>query len=193
MDVSLLKKIPPKFRKLPFTRAKASQWGISTFHLRKMLSDGHIERLSRGLYRIPQQDMNEEDMFCSATLRVGGPSAICLISALVHYNLADAIPKKTWIMVPVTKRTRYPDLKVFRMRNPKWKIGIEQHKGYAMTSIERTLVDALAYRSAIGSKIGIEALKQAISENKTTLRKIADMAKKLNTLHRILSYIEAFS
>ena len=84
-------------------------------------------------------------------------------------------------------------MKVFRKRNPYWNIGIEIKEGYSITSIERTIAETLIYRAQLGSTLGIEALKRAIFEKKTTLGKVLDMATKLKVSHRILSYIEALS
>jgi predicted transcriptional regulator of viral defense system len=189
--MKLLAKIPKVFKSRPFTTVQAKKWGFTKRTLRKMVLEGDIEKLARGIYRISQDDIPEEDQFRVATLRVGKPSAVCLVSALSYHNLTDLIPKKTWIMVPLNKRTEHADLKVFRVKKPFWKIGIDQHEGYAVTSIERTVVDALNYRSILGSNTAVEALKRCVVENMSTPRKISDMAKKLKVLHRILPYLES--
>jgi predicted transcriptional regulator of viral defense system len=185
--------LPSKLREKPFTSSQAAKLGLSFYELRKLVSQGVIEQVARGIYRTAGDDIGEEEQYRIATLRVGTPSAICLISALSHFNLTDTIPKKTWIMVPGHKRTVDRRLKLFRARDPNWKIGIEKHDGYFITTIERTLVDCLAHRSRLGTQIGIEALRRAITTKKTTLGKIMEMAAQLEVGHRILPYIEALS
>ena len=177
----------------PFTPLQAEEKGLTRHQLRALVSEGSVEQLARGIYRVAQADISEEDQFRVASLRVGKPSAVCLVSALAHYHLTDTIPKKTWIMVPISKRTTARDLKVFRTRNPDWEIGVEERDGYAITSLERTIVDCLTYRARVGARIGIEGLRRAIENKVTTLGKIMDMAVKLKSDHRIRPYIEALS
>lgn len=93
-------------------------------------------------------------------------------------------------MVEQQKRTIHRDLHVIRVLHPKWNIGIETHKGYKITSIERTLVEAIIGRRYLGPMLGIESLKLALIEKKTTLAKVIDMASKLGFLNRIKHVIE---
>ncbi len=75
--------------------SQASKLGVSRYLLKKLLAEGVIEQLVRGVYRVSTGDISDEDQFRAATLRVGTPSAVCLVSALFHYRLTDTIPKKT--------------------------------------------------------------------------------------------------
>ncbi len=185
--------LPSRLQHRPFTVKQAKQQGLSFYELGKLIASGVVEQVSRGIYRATADDLTEEDQFRTATLRVGKPSAICLISALAYYHLTDTIPKKTWIMVQANKRASDPSLKLFRARRPQWSIGIEKYDGYSITTIERTLVECLARRSRLGTQVGIEALRKAVSSRKTTLGKIVDLACQLGVTHRILPYVEALS
>jgi predicted transcriptional regulator of viral defense system len=138
-------------------------------------------------------EYNEVNQFKVATLVVGQPSAICLISALSVYGLTDVIPRKTWITVPAAKRTQISSLKVLRQSDPQWNIGIEEKDGYMITSIERTLVESFCYKNLIGSTVPIEALREAVRKKLTTPSKVLDMAKKMEVVHRILPYLEAMA
>jgi len=188
-----MNKVPLGLRDKPFTFNQALESGLTRRQLKGLVLAGEVEQLARGMYRAAQADVSEEDQFRVASLRVGKPSAICLVSALAHHHLTDTIPKKTWIMVPISKRTTARDLKVFRTRNPDWEIGIEERDGYAITSVERTLVDCLMYRTRVGTRIGVEGLRRALESKQTTLGKVMDMAVKLKSDHRIRPYIEALA
>lgn len=185
--------LPLELRGKPFTLSQATKLGMSRYLLGKLVSEGIVELVARGVYRASKTDISEEDQFRIASLRVGTPSAICLVSALSQYGLTDTIPKKTWIMVPASKRTRYSDLKLLRTRNPEWQVGIEKREGYSITTLERTIVDALCARARIGTQIATEALRKAIQSKKTTLGKIMDAAKQLGVVHRVRPYVEALS
>ena len=176
-----------------FSRKDMAKLGLAGNHIQELLNSGQIERFSRGVYSLPNQDMNEESQFQAATLRIRGRSAICLLSALSVYNLTDVIPKKVWLLVDKQKRTIHTDLRLFRTRNPHWKTGIVQNHGYAITSIERTLVEGLVHRRLLGTKTAIAAIKIAITRKETTLSKLIDIAVKLKVEHRIFPYIESLA
>ena len=108
-----------------FSLKEAQSAGFSRYDLRMLFDRGLIERISRGYYQAVGEDLTDDELFRSATKRVGKPSAICLLSALSFYGLTDTIAKKTWVMVPLTKRTSFSDLRLFRARNPLWNIGID--------------------------------------------------------------------
>ncbi len=138
-------------------------------------------------------DYNEENQFKVATLIVGEPSAICLLSALSVYDLTDEIPRQTWVTVPQSKRTREKSLKILRQVDPQWDIGIHKRNGYAITSIERTIVEAFFYKRMLGSNVAVHALREAVRKKLTTPSKVLDMAKKLGVVHSLLPYLEAMA
>ncbi len=188
-----MQKIPKPLKKSPFTYRQAMDQGLTQRALQYLVESGDLEHVSRGIYRTAGQDYSEEDQYRAATLLMGAPSAICLISALSHYGVTDLIPKKTWIVVPHTKRSQHRELKLQRSRSPEWDIGIESRQGYNITSLERTLVEAICYRNKIGTSTAINALRKAVSSKKTSLSKIMAMAKQLSVLHRVLPYIETLA
>lgn len=159
-----------------------------------MLKEGVLERVSRGVYQVGDiEEESEENQYRVATIRCGLPSCICLLSALEHYKVTDQIPKKTWVLVPDSKRIRSYNLKLVRSRNPQWEIGVRKEKGYWITTLVRTLVDCLIYKRMIGPQIAIDAIKKAVVQKKVKLGDVYDMAKKMGVAHRIHSYIEALS
>lgn len=178
---------------MPFTPKMAKENKVSYSKLKRLFRNGAVERLERGVYRVlgPRLSSNAlEDAFALASARIGSPNAICLLSALEYYHLTDEISSQTWLLVPTTKRSIHPDLHLIRAIKPRWKIGIEQHKGFKITSLERTLVDVLTNTRNPGKMLGIEALKQALSEQKTTLEKVTQIASRLGVFHRIQPIIE---
>jgi predicted transcriptional regulator of viral defense system len=192
MLLTMLAKLPKALETAPFTLKQAKQAQLTFYQIQSLLKSGEIEQITRGIYCVPQSDYSEVDQFQVATLIAGKQSAICLLSALVYYDLTDLIPKKTWVLVPNARRTVNKDLKFFRVRNPHWKVGIDQEEGFRITSIERTLVDAIIYKRLIGSSTAIEALKRALKYKKVPLGRVLEVAKDLECEHRILPVLEAF-
>jgi predicted transcriptional regulator of viral defense system len=179
-------------KKSPFSYQDALTWGVSRRALQRLLRDGHIERIGRGVYRDANRDDHGEDSFRNATALVGAQSAICLLSALSEHGLTDIIPKRTWIMVPAPKRTTVSFVRLVRKRNPKWKVGITTLNGYSITTVERTIVDTLC-SSDPGLDEGLAALKKALNQRRTTPAKIAEVARQLGVYDRLLPYLRAVS
>lgn len=173
-----------------FSRKDMSKLGFTGNDIQELLKSGQIVRLTHGIYNIPELDLSEVELFRASTMRIKGKSAVCLLSALSFYDLTDLIPKKVWLLVDEKKRTIHHDIRLFRSRNPYWKIGIIQDQGFAITSLERTLVDCLTLRRILGTNTAISAIKLAVSRKQTTLSKVIDMAVLLQVEHRIYPYIE---
>lgn len=186
-------KLPKALQKGPFTYKQALASGLNLKSVRQLVADGQCYTVAKGIYMPASVEYNEENQFKAATLVVGIPSAICLVSALSVHGLTNVIPRKTWITVPATKRTKIPSLKVLRQSDPQWDIGIEKKDGYNITTVERTLVESFCYKTMLGSTVPIEALREAVTKKLTTPSKVLDMAKKMGVVHRILPYLEAMA
>ncbi len=190
-DLSKYIKLLPK---RPFSYQEALKLGLGQHIIKKLLAQGLIERITRGVYQLTAQaGITGENLFKTATLRCGLPSSVCLLSALEHHHLTDQIAKKVWMLVPESKRVQARELKLIRSRCPKWDIGIKKTEGYWITTIERTLIDCIVYKRIVGSQVALSALKQAVAHNKVKLGSLYDMAKKLKVDHRVHSYIEALA
>lgn len=117
--------LPSRLKKAPFTFKEALAAGLTQYRLKLLLSSEEIERIERGLYTAAYQEPSEETLFVRATKRVGTPAVVCLLSALTHYELTDAIPKQVWLMVPKEKRVKSALIKLYRARDPMWRLSHE--------------------------------------------------------------------
>ena len=192
-----MKRILEKLLRKPiFSYREAVAVGVDQIAIEKLMAEDVLVRVAHGLYMNSKYDSGEREiqyMICSRL--IGAPSAICLISALDYYGLTDEIPRKTWMMVDQNKRVQNSSIRLLRTRNPHWKVGIEQQKGedWAITSLERTLVDCLIHHKIVGKGLGIQATKQALREKKTNLNSIIEVAKKMDVYERIYPTILVLS
>lgn len=184
--------LPNRLTKKPFSFAEAVAAGVSRRTLQGLLEQGDIEKLERGIYCVRKPEGSAEDEYKASTLIVGTKSAICLLSALSHYGLTDIIPKQTWVMTDVEKRTKAKSVRLVRRRSPKWEIGILTKSGYHITSLERTVIETLISPTP-GLAEGIAALKTSLRQKLTTPAKLSEMAKKLGLYDRTLPYLRAAS
>lgn len=166
---------------------------MSRYDLIKLVKLGQVERIARGTYQSIDMEVSLEASFCEATLQLGKPSCVSLISALDYYSLTELVPSQIWMMVNANKRTIKTHLKLFRTRQPHWTIGVSKKNGFWITSIERTLIDCLTYKKLVARQTVIEAIRLAISEKKTTLHALITMAEKLNVIHLTYPTLETFA
>ncbi|MBK7844184.1 MAG: hypothetical protein IPJ71_10885 [Bdellovibrionales bacterium] len=112
------------------------------------------------------------------------------LSALFYYNLAEQVPKQTWVLVPPHKITSNRSYRLIRTQTPLDK-GIVNGNGYKIVSIERAIVEAFKLASKMGERTAIKACRLAIQQRQTTLKKIGTMAKELGLTTNFNKYSEA--
>jgi Transcriptional regulator, AbiEi antitoxin len=80
------------------TPSTAGQAGLSRSALYRGARAGRLDRIARGIYLPAEASGVDWDLLEAATRR---PDAtICLISALAHYDLTDAIPAALDVAIP---------------------------------------------------------------------------------------------
>ncbi|MFW7377485.1 MAG: type IV toxin-antitoxin system AbiEi family antitoxin domain-containing protein [Oligoflexus sp.] len=145
---------------------------------------GILERIDRGVYRARDTDIDIDFMWEDLILAVKSVSSgvVCLISALVLYEMTDEIPRVHWIAIPHSSRApKREGIKIVRMRNLELgrttlDIG---NQSISIFDRERTIIDAFRY---LGQETAIKALKtglQAKGKNKIQLKKLQLYAKEL--------------
>lgn len=80
--------------------------GVDRAQLPVMLARGQLDRCARGLYRIPQLPIGNNDDLAAAVLRVGHGAVVSHSSALYLHGLLDAPPGTIEVTVPTTVRIR---------------------------------------------------------------------------------------
>lgn len=167
-----------------FTAAEARAAGIPSRMLSHFCKKGVIERLSRGVYKGSQAnvdvDFEWEDLAFAAMSIPNG--VICLISALCYYGLTDQIMREFWIAIPhASKSPQRPKTRIIRMRN--FELGqTEIQMGASRLKIfdkERTVIDSFRYLS---QEVAIKALQAYLRQrgaDKPNLDKLMKYAKSL--------------
>ena len=133
---------------------------LSSRQLRRLIDDGNITALSRGLYR-KSDWLGDEDLIGVAAK---APHAtLCLRSALVHHELIDDIPAEiargSWtpaVAAPVRWRHFAPE--TFDIG--RGELAIEGGRSIGLYSAERSICDAFRMRHLEGADLGNEALKR---------------------------------
>ncbi|HUZ55183.1 MAG TPA: type IV toxin-antitoxin system AbiEi family antitoxin domain-containing protein [Streptosporangiaceae bacterium] len=137
---------------------------VSERQLRRLIDDGDIIAVSRGLYR-KSDWLGDEDLI---EIAAKAPLAtLCLRSALARHDLIDdipaeidiAVPRGSWTpetTAPVRWRHFAPD--TFEIGRETLDIGAGRTMG--MYSAERSIIDAFRMRHLEGRDLATEALKR---------------------------------
>ena len=156
----------------------AAALGMDSRRLRRLQADGLVERVARGLYRFTDAEVTEHHMLAAVCARV--PAAIvCLLSALVVHNVGTQLPRQEWIAIPHKARApRLPEfpIKLVRFSGASLQYGVVgitfEGVPTRITSPARTVVDCFRLQRLVGKDVAIEALRDALREQKATADQI---------------------
>lgn len=177
--------------------SEAINAGICRYSLYKMLDEGVIEQISRGIYRLANLPLISNPDLVIVSLRC--PKAvICLISALSYHGITTQIPHVVTVAVPKDSRIPSldsPPIKAYKFSDEAFYLGSKKHKidGVIVQiySPEKTLADCFKYRHKLGMDVVIEALKLYRSQKKIKLNKILEYASICRVEKVITPYLEA--
>lgn len=131
-----------------------------------MAKKGELERVARGLYRQPDEEVTEHHSLVEAACQVPR-GIICLLSALSFHDLTTQSPFEVWVALDVkagrTPRVAYPPLHIVWFSGRALDFGVEEHilEGHSVkiTSPAKTVADCFKYRNKIGVDVAVEALR----------------------------------
>jgi len=137
---------------------------VSERRFRRLIAEGRITALARGLYT-KSEDLGDEDLI---EIAAKSPHAtLCMRSALARHGLIDDIPGEIDITIPrgswtpqitVPIRWRHFDAETFEIGRDCLDIGGGRTIG--MYSAERSIIDAFRLRHLDGADLANEALKR---------------------------------
>jgi len=162
-----------------FTVGQAAAAGMAMRTLRyHARPGGRFERVRRGLYRLRHFPSSPHEHVVAAWLPLRPTGAVVSHeSALELYGLADVIPAAVHLSIPRAKRGVRPrsGVRIHTLEVPLESDEVRTVDGIAVTSPERTLVDALEFGSAPEQ---IEhAVQQAVDRGLTTPRRLRQIVE----------------
>lgn len=196
MKKTALEKIEPLLQAPAFTSKEAKELGVSAALLSYYAKIGAIEKVGRGVYRGNQaktvDDFRIEDLANSLLCVKNG--VICLVSALVIYDLTEETPRQHWIAIPHQTRHRgNSSLKIIRLRNIELGKTFYKINGIKLPIFdrERTIIDAFRYLS---TETALKSLRLALRKKgneKINFEKLRTYAKILRV--KVEPYLLALS
>src|SRR5258706_3727179 len=166
------------------TATQARALGIADSVLARLTQRGKLERVARGVYRIPYFPADRLSQYREAVLWARasqGPERVALSheTALGVYGISDVNPSRVHLTVPKDAR--------LRRRKPKW-IAIHRgdlppsdvttHEGLPVTTVAKSVLDVLNETGRLG--LARRAIKDARKKGYISAAQLSRLTRQLN-------------
>ena len=173
--------------------------GAPRVTLTRLAASGQLERITRGLYRLPGVDVSSDEGLASIAVKV--PQAVfCLLTALQFHELTTQLPRRVWIAMPRgshAPRIEHPPLKMVQFAGAGFSEGIELFERdkvrLRVYNVAKTVADCFKHRNKIGLDVALEALKDALAQKKATVADLWHYAKICRVSNVMRPYLEAIT
>ena len=174
---------------------------VHTALIRKMLTNGQLEKVRRGLYRLPAGKIPEYESFTFDYFdaAVAVPKGIfCLTTALYYHGLSTQRPTVFDMAIPRAHRT--PKLlavsvRFYRFQEPYYSYGVQEIKTRIATikiyDKEKAICDAFRQRRIIGEDIAMESLNAYLKQRTKDINKLMETARFCKVKHIIEPVVKA--
>lgn len=184
-------------RRQGVTTRELAAAGIHRQVLSRLVESGELERVVRGVYRLPEHPLTEHHglAMVSAVVPHG---VICLLSALQFHGIGTQLPSEVWIAIDRRARRpalKYPPLRIVRYSGAALTEGVESHRLEGQTvrvyNVAKTVADCFKYRNKIGLDVALEALREARRAKKASADALWRYAKINRVANVMRPYLEA--
>lgn len=173
--------------------------GVPRMYLVRLTASNQLEKVGRGLYRLPESTLFEHDSLALVATRV--PQAVfCLLTALQFHELTTQLPRQLWMAMPRGShlpRIDYPPVKMVQYTGAAYAQGIEEHERdqvmLRVYSVAKTVADCFKHRNKIGLDVALEALKEARERKKASADELWRYAKICRVANVMRPYLEALA
>ena len=173
--------------------------GITAATVCRMVEAGEVNRLSRGLYQLPDVPSDANHSLAEAAKRVP-KGVVCLVSALAYYELTDQLPRAVWMAIgakdwvpkqesPPTRIVRFTDA---FLTDDVSTVDIERVP-VRIFGVAKTIADCFRHRRSVGQTVALEGLQEALRQRKATPAEIARHAERGGVATVIRPYLEALT
>jgi predicted transcriptional regulator of viral defense system len=166
------------------TAAQARALGIADSVLARLTQRAKLERVARGVYRIPYFPADRLSQYREAVLWARashGPEQVALSheTALSVYGISDVNPARVHLTVPKNAR--------LRRRKPKWIVihhgelpptDVTTHEGLPVTTVAKSVLDVMETTGRSG--LARQAIKDARKEGFISAAELRRLTRQLN-------------
>lgn len=174
-----------------------AEHGLPTMALSRLVAAGKLQRVTRGVYSLPERSISAHRSLAEVAIRVPR-GVVCLLSALRLHEIGTQAPFEVWLAIPQTMpapRVERPALHVVRMSGTALSEGIERVEVDGVSvpafNLAKTVADCFKYRNKIGLDVALEALSEAWRARRVTMDELWHYAT-IDRVHNVMRpYLEA--
>jgi predicted transcriptional regulator of viral defense system len=161
--------------------------GLPTVALTRLVRQGLLQRVGRGLYAIPDRPVSEHGALAEVA-RKNPQAIVCLLSALRVHELTTQSPFEVWLAIP--NKARAPKMDYPPLR-------IEEHSvdgvPVRVTNVARTVADCFKFRNKIGLDVALEALQEAWRAKRVSMDELWRFAELCRVANVMRPYLESLT
>lgn len=166
-----------------FRYSEARRLGMSDRRLRRLLQEGHVELVSRGLYRRTDAEPAVDLDLVEITHRAP-ESTLCLVSALARHGLTDQISPAIDVAIPRGRRAprvaapvawHHFSHETFSIGREPLLVGPGEQMG--IYGAERCIIDVFRLRHREGTDLAVEVLRAWLRRRGSRPATLMAMAK----------------
>lgn len=165
--------------------------------LTRLVAEGLIERVVRGVYRLPEQPVTENHGLALAAAVVP-QGVICLLSALQYHGIGTQLPSEVWLAIDRRAwrpRLAYPPLRIVRYTGKALSAGVETHRmegrPVKVYGPAKTVADCFKYRNKLGIDVALEALREGWRARRFTMDELDGYAAICRVQRVMRPYLES--
>jgi len=173
--------------------------GLPRVALTRLVRQGLLTRVGRGLYAIPGRSVSEHGSLAEIA-RKHPQAIVCLLSALRVHELTTQSPFEVWLAIPNKARAPkmdYPPLRIIRFSGAALTDGIEERQvdgvTVRVTNVARTVADCFKFRNKIGLDVAMEALQEAWRAKRVSMDELWRFATLFRVANIMRPYMESLS
>lgn len=173
--------------------------GLPSVALTRLVRQGLLTRVGRGLYAIPDRSMSEHGSLAEVASKYP-QGIVCLLSALRVHDLTTQSPFEVWLAIPNKGRApkiHYPPLRIVYFSDKALTEGVEEHVidgvTVRVTSVARTVVDCFKFRNKIGLDVALEALRESWDNKRVSMDDLWRYAALFRVANVMRPYMESLS
>ena len=175
--------------------SQLQELGVARVVLTRLTASGALERVGRGVYRLPSTQSAEHESL--ATIAVKVPQAVfCLLTALQIHGLTTQLPRQVWIAMPQgshAPKMDYPPVKMVQFSGDAFTHGIEVVQvALRVYGVAKTVADCFKHRNTVGLDVALEALRETLTTRKASADELWQFAKVCRVANVMRPYLEAF-
>ena len=200
MDLSMQERLQDAFAGTTLMRSRdLTARGVNRVWLGNAVQAGLLERVGRGLYRLPGADITEDHTLAEVGKRVPN-GIICLLSALNMHRLTAQNPHEVWLAIRQgswSPRTGGVGLRIVRLSGQALDEGIDSRtvEGVSVRVYNpaKTVADCFKFRHKIGIDVALEALRESWRARMVTMQDLEHYAR-IDRVSRVMRpYLESLA